>query len=1511
MIKRYSIIISLLLNSFLFSQEFLHPPVAKRITFCDTIHGHIRCDEYQWMRQKNSPEVINHLYAENGYADRYMKQHSLLIKKIYEEVKGKIVEDIQSEPSRSKKHLYYTRYEKGKDYPKYFRKADTINSPEILLLDIDSLAKNFANFNLNSFSISPSNERLLYGIDTKGDRLMDVYFKDINSQSLFPDTIKQITGICWLGNDEVIYTIPEKDSKRSYKAYKHKLNSPKSEDILIAFEEDPVFQLSFSRSSSERFVFMGSTSTLSSEFSFFDFENPSKGFQIIEARKPHHVYSPAHVDGENFIINTDFEAPNGKLMLASVNNPSQSNWQQFLSHRNDVQLSDYAIYGDYLIVVEQFDARERLVKINRKTGLRDTIELPEVPVSVGLSSYYEHDEEKFRYSFTSMKHPGETWEIDLKSGERKFIHRDTINGSYNHANYISERVYATSLDGESIPITLLYKKGLKKDGENPLWINAYGSYGNSSLPGFSISNISLADRGFVVATAHVRGGSDCGRYWYDNGKLLKKKNTFYDLIASAEKLISDKFSKAGKIVVSGGSAGGLLVGAVMNMRPDLFGAAIANVPFVDVINTMLDSSLPLTTFEYDEWGNPNDSLYYHYIKSYAPYENVQAINYPPILATAGYNDSQVPYWEPAKWISRLRSLKTDSNIVLLKTNMDAGHGGSSGRYGRLKDMAFEYAFAFQAIGLQENYIIVKGVTKDSQGSVLPFVNVYIEGTTQATASNENGKFALEIKKGDRLNIVFSSMGFKKVVIPITINTPIENLEVFLETENYQIKTFEVLANAKDPAYAVMKKAIEKRKYHLEQVDAYSSDIYIKGAVRLDKIPEKLPFFISKEQMPDSSDLGLVYLSESVARYHEKKPDLVKEEMMASKVAGLKQGFSWNRVSDVLMNFYKNLVDIAYYSDRGFVSPVSESAMFYYKYKMIGTFVENGLTINRIAIEPRRKFDPCFRGEIFIVDDSWNIHSLDLQLTKDAQIEFVDTLFIRQEYLAVEDSLWMPLTLQLMSHISVFGFSATDKSIGVFSNYRINPPFDKRFFGNEIFKIEEKANQKDTLFWEETRPLTLTEEEMDNYRKADSTERIQSSKPYLDSLDKVYNKIGLGDILLSGIDFSNSFEKKFWRVSPLITMVSFNVVEGLYLNPEVVKRVIPESNELSIFKASVRYGFSDFRYKPSASYFKLTNPSNFNWWYFKGGRMMSQLNGDEPIEPIVNAGYTLLDKRNLIRLYEKTGLEFIWNKELFNGFMFQGAASWYHRIIPNNRSDFSFSEKDAPYALNKDVLKLNDVSGNSESTIASFNIKLSYRINQKYETRGNRKIIRGSKWPLFAIEYDQALDGIAGSDVKFSRIEFAVSDRIDLGLLGDFSYKVIGGTFLNNSSMTFIDYKHFNGNETFLLRNFSSEMPYNFFRNGLNRFNALPYYSSSTDRNYAQLHVQQDFSNWLTNKIPLLRLARLQTLVGANVLWIDSQDLYTEFYLGINNILKAFRVDFVSQYTPGKDLKPLLRIGIDL
>jgi oligopeptidase B len=1486
-------------------------PKAARIPHIDTTFNDIRLDNYHWMRSKGSSEVINHLYAENGFADKYMRNSSILMKKIYEEVRGRMIDDVQSLPSRSKKQLYYTRYEKGKDYPKYFRKADSLNAKEILLLDLDSLSKQYMYFNVSAISISASGNRMLYGIDSKGDRLFNVYFKDIVSGQNLGDTINQVNSICWVGEDEVIYTLPEKKTQRSYIAYRHKLGTSASEDIKVDEELDPTFQLSFSRSTSERFIIKVASQTLSTEVSFLDLENPTKGFQLVEKRRRNHNYSIDHVEGNIFIIGSDDNAPNGQVFTASIDNPSQKNWKILLPERKDVLLVDYKIQGDLLILNEQFDAQRQLVLQNLKTGRRDTIHVSDEPVSIGFTSYFEHDEDSLRISFGSIRKQSEVWDIDLKTRKLKFIYRDSIRGGYDPNMYVSERIYAKSADGASIPLTIIYKKGLKMDGSNPVWMSAYGSYGNPSLPGFSMANISLLDRGFVCATAHVRGGNDCGRSWYDDGKLLKKKNTFQDLIACAEKLIEDKYSSKGKILIQGGSAGGLLVGAVLNMRPDLFGCAIANVPFVDVINTMLDASLPLTTFEYDEWGNPNIKVYYDYMKSYAPYENVSAQNYPTILATAGYNDSQVPYWEPAKWVAKLREIKTDSNTILLKTNMDAGHGGASGRFGRLKDLAFEYAFGMQALGFEENYLVVKGTTKDSQGNVLPFVNVHIEGTTIGTASNENGQFSLEIQKDQSAVFVFSSIGFKKKVIPITIQTNIDDLNASLEPENYQIRTFELKADAKDPAYAVMKKAIEKRKQHLNEVPAYSSDIYIKGAVRLDEIPKKLPFFISKDNMPDSTDLGLVYLSESVARYHEKRPEDVKEEMIASKIAGMKQGFSWNRVSDILMNFYENLVNLTYYSSRGFVSPVSESAMFYYKYRMIGTFSDNGHTINRIALEPKRKNDPCFRGEIFIVDDTWNIHSLDLILTKDAQIEYVDTLYIRQEYLPVEDSLWLPQSMQLTSHIKVFGFAATDNSVGVFSNYKINPPFPKNFFGNEIFRVEDKANKKDTVYWKDTRPMTLTKEEEANYRKADSVEVVQSSEVYLDSVDRRTNRFGLGKLLLTGLTRTNSFDKEYWRINPLITAVSFNAVEGLTLNPEVTYTKRQEDSRFYIVKGNLRYGFADTRWKGSASFFKLTNPKNFNYWFIEGGRMMGQVNTNDPISPLINAAYSLIDNRNLIRLVERTGIDAVWNRELVNGLMFQMNASFFDRRMPQNNTNFTYSSKGLDYASNQDLYSVSADGSTFKSQIATIGFKANYRINQKYETRGNRKIIRGSKWPRLGIEVNQAIAGLAGSDVKYTHLEASVYDAVELGLIGKTTYKVSVGTFLGKSNMSFIDNRHFNGNETFLLRNFSSNMPYDFFYSSFNRFNALGYYSSSTNQPYFEGHIEHNFYNWLTNKLPLIRKAKFGTVAGANLIWVESNPLYTEFYVGLDNILKILRVDFVSQYTPGQALKPLIRFGLKL
>ncbi len=1492
-------------------EDKLIPPIAPRSFWSDTIHGDIRLDEYHWMRQKTEPQTINHLYAENGYSDRVMAGSSLLMKKMFEELKSRIPDKTESLPSRLKKYLYYSRYESGMDYPVYYRKADSLNSTEKLLIDFNEIAKSYNYFNIAALGISPDNQKMYYGVDGKGDRIFNLYFKNLQTDAYLSDTLKGINGVCWLGNDAVLYTVPEANTKRSFKVIKHVLGRPLTEDILLFEEKDVTFNIGLSRSDSERFIFLVSSQTLSDEVWIMDVQNSEAGFRIIEPRRKNHLYSLEHYEGDQFYILSDDNAPNQKILTCPINTPQQKYWKELIPHRSDVLIAGFQISNGKIILTEQFDARQRVAVIDPKDLSKTYLPIPEEPASVGVSGYYEFNEPKIRYSFSSNRFPTEVWDYDLNSGERVLIRRDTVKGGYNPDNYISERIYATASDSTQIPITLIYKKGLKKDGNNPTWLSAYGSYGNPSLPGFSTGNLALLDRGFVVAEAHIRGGNDCGRLWYENGKLLKKKNTFTDFIACAEKLISDAYTNPKKLAIQGGSAGGLLMGAVVNMRPDLFAAVVANVPFVDVVNTMLDPTLPLTTFEYDEWGNPNDPVYYNYIKSYAPYENVKSQNYPSMLVTGGYNDSQVPYWEPAKWVARLRALKTDSNLLLLKINMDAGHGGSSGRFGGLKDRSFEMAFVLRALGVKEDYLTIKGRTTDTQGNELPFVNVFIEGSTIGTASNENGQFSLDLRQKNSQNIVFSSIGFKKKVVPITLKTDINNLKVALEPENYQIKTFEVKANAKDPAYAVMKNAIRMRKSHLEQVDAYSSDIYIKGSVRLNEIPKKMPFFISKESMPDSNDLGLVYLSESVARYHVRQPSDYKEEMIASKIAGMKQGFSWNRVSDVLLNFYENLVDFDYYADRGFVSPVSESAMFYYKFKMIGTFIENGKTINRIALEPKRKSDPCFRGEIFIVDDSWHIHSVDMMLTKDAQIQYVDTLYIKQEYVPMEDSLWMPLSMQLKSHIKFFGFGATDKSIGVFSNYKLHPVYPKNFFGNEVFKVEDKANKKDTVYWIETRPMTLTPEEERNYRKADSTEAVQTTKPYMDSLDRINNKISISKMLISGLSFRDSYNKSGLNINPLIAMVSFNATEGLVFKPVVQYYKAYEDNHSWFVDAEGRYGVSDNRFKGGLRYWTMTNRKKFNWWHLEAGRFVTQLNGSNPISPLVNAAYSLIDKQNLIRLYDKTGATVTWNREVVNGIMLQAAATWQDRKSYSNRTDYSWSNKTLqPYASNYSVGS-DSIGNQTNSQLAEISIKARFRINQKYESRENLKIIKDSKWPSFFVELSQAIPKIAGSDIQYTHLEGAIGDELKFGLLGDSKYKIIAGCFLGTSGMQFVDNQHFNGNETFLLRNFNSTLPFDFFQSSLRRFNALHYYSNSTNNSYLEIHYEHQFYNWLTNKVPLLRKTLFGTVAGANILWVDHHPLYSELYVGVDNILKVLRIDFVSQYTPGQALKPLIRFGLKL
>ena len=1493
------------------NEEELTPPKADIIPHFDTTHQDIRQDNYFWLRKKDSPEVLNYLYAENGFADLTMQPNQLLQKKIFDELRGMRNEKATSLPNRINGYYYYSKTEPDLNYPFYFRKKDTLNAAEELVLDVNKVSESYKYFSISALNVSPDNTTLAYGVDFTGGRKFNLYFKNLNTGEAIIDTIFDITNVVWSGDSKAVYyTIAESKTQRSYRVYRHIMGTSILIDQLILEEKDITFELNLDLSSSKDFVFINSYQTLATETWVLDARNTAAIPKLIEQRKVNQRYSVSHYTGENFIIVTDADsALNYKACFAPILTPSKKNWKTIVPHRKDVLLAD-VVYktGDLLLFSEQFDAQSQLVILDLNSGKRRIIPASKNIGVAGAGGNYEWNEPKIRYSYASKVEPSITADYDLLTDSIKIVRRDTILNGFEAENYIQERIYATATDGAQVPITLAYKKGVVKNGNNPCYLTAYGSYGAASLPSFSASSLVMLNRGFVVATAHIRGGNDIGTQWYEDGKLMKKKNTFTDFIACAEKLIADNFTSKEKLAIQGGSAGGLLMGAVTNMRPDLFKCVVADVPFVDVINTMLDSSIPLTTFEYDEWGNPNKKEAYDYMKSYSPYDNVEAKNYPIMLVTGGYNDSQVAYWEPSKYVAKLRALKTDTNLLLLKINMDAGHGGSSGKYDALKETAFKTAFVMQALGIKEQYITVSGKTMDSDGNVLPFTSVYVKGTTNGTTSNEDGVFQLNVVSPIGKVLVVQSLGFKNKEIIIDLNARLNNMQLKLATENYQLKTFEKNASAKDPAYGIMKKAIAARSKHLEDVKTYSADIYLKSNVRLNKVPKKIPGFLGNVQMPDSSDLGLIYLSESVAKYNFQSPDKIKEEMIASKISGVNQGFSWNRVEDVLFNFYNNLVDMKYYSDRGFVSPIAESAMLYYNYEMIGTFIENGKTINKIKLMPRRKNDPCFRGDIYIVENSWNIHSLDLILTKDAQIQYVDTLRFSQSYVGVNDSIWMPFNMKMHSRIQIFGFDATDMSVGVFSNYLVNKPFPKKYFGNQVFKVEEQAAKKIEPYWVETRPLTLTDEEKRNYKKNDSLNIIKESKTYKDSIDKISNKFSLFGYLISGYSHQNTIKKQYWNTSGAAQMIQFNTVEGWVVNPKIQYTKVDSLKRRWMLNTNLRYGFSDEQLKYKAGILRLYDNYNRAFWAVSGGSFMNQLNNEEPIAPFVNSLYTLIDRLNYMKLYRSNFGQVTWGREILNGLNMQSRLQYADRVPLENNSNYSFiSETKRPYQENG---FLNNDFQNNFARSQSLTIDANFTIvfQQKYQSRPNTKIIEGSKYPTIYLGLKAAIRGVASSDVAYQHVSVGIGDEISLGLLGDLNYDIQAGYFFGKSGMELVDFKHFEGNQTFIKQNAANSNVMQMGRSRLTAFQTLSYYDYSTNREYLEAHIEHNFYGWLINKIPLLRKTKFYTVAGANFLYTADNKNFTELYVGIDNILNLLRIDFVAPFVPGQAIKPQLRIG---
>jgi oligopeptidase B len=674
------------------------PPMAEKKPKITNIHGETLTDDYFWLREKSNPAVISYLESENAHTAAVMKPLEAFQESLYKELLGRIKQTDTQVPYPQDGYFYYSRTVEGQQYPIYARRKGSMTAPEEITLDLNELAKGHPYTALGAYSVSDDANLLAYSMDHDGHRDYKLHIKDLRTGKELADQLGQVVYVFWGLDNKTLFYGREDAAKRPYQLWRHKLGEPKEKDVLVAEEKDELYRLYARRTRSREYILVGSSSSDTNEWSYIPTSNLTAGPKMISAREKGHEYS-VDQHGDKFYILTNDKGRNFRLVTAPISNPGKANWSEVIAHRPAVMLEDINIFKDFFVLSERENGLPKLRLTDFKSGKSHYLQFPEPVYSAGVSVNREFDIQKLRYSYNSFTTPPSTYDYDVANHKSELLKRQEVLGNFDPANYKSERIYATAGDGTKIPISLVYKKGVKLDGTAPLWLTAYGSYGIPSNVSFSSNRLSMLDRGVVYALAHIRGGGDLGKPWYDDGKLMKKKNTFTDFVDSADHLVKEKYTSKDRLVISGGSAGGLLMGVVTNMRPDLFKAVVSYVPFVDVINTMLDKSLPLTVQEFLEWGNPENKEDYAYIKSYSPYDNITAKGYPNTLVRVSLNDSQVPYWEGAKYVAKLRALKTDKNHLLLKANMGAGHGGASGRYDALKDVAFDYAFMLWQLGI--------------------------------------------------------------------------------------------------------------------------------------------------------------------------------------------------------------------------------------------------------------------------------------------------------------------------------------------------------------------------------------------------------------------------------------------------------------------------------------------------------------------------------------------------------------------------------------------------------------------------------------------------------------------------------------------------------------------------------------------------------------------------------------------------------------------------------------------
>lgn len=819
----------------------------------------------------------------------------------------------------------------------------------------------------------------------------------------------------------------------------------------------------------------------------------------------------------------------------------------------------------------------------------------------------------------------------------------------------------------------------------------------------------------------------------------------------------------------------------------------------------------------------------------------------------------------------------------------------------MKNLFFSFLlFLVSTIAFAQTFS-VSGKIADEKNQALPFSSVLVKGTTQGTNANADGFYFLKLQPGT-YELIFQYVGYKKKIEKIVVEGNLVNNAV-LSPESYELREV-VIKGGEDPAYAVIRAAIKKRKYYLNEVNAFTCKAYIKGLQRLNGFPKKMVKLLNAMNTTgekiDSTLLGVVYLSESETKYHFRKPNDEKEIMYSSKVSGNNKAFSFNQVSDMKFSVYENLITLDGLSDRPFISPINENALLSYRYKLLGTTFEDGKMLNKIEITPKRKTDPCFRGIIYIQENTWRVHSADVYLTKDAKIDFVDTLYIKQLNAPVNDSIWMPTGLNMTFNFKVFGFVGDGYFNAVFSDYDMHPVFPKKFFKNEVLKVEDGANKKDTAYWEESRPVPLTFEEQTDYRKKDSIGKIKNSDRYKDSLDRTGNKLTFSDLIM-GYSYNKTAKQFSLNTSGLLTSgIQYNTVEGINASIKVDMTKRYENNRYHNLSATARYGFSNYLWGGTANWKYLHTPEKFESFNVQLGTTPQQFNSNNPINPTINTAYTLLNNDNFMKLYKKTYASFGYRRELINGLIGFFDVEYAERSALKNTANYLWIDNKDKIFTSNNPLKPN-TDDSSFTVNNSFNVELGFsiRFKQKFYTRPHEKIIVGSKFPIINFTFKKAIPGL-NTKADYDLVRMRIDDNIKLGLVGTFAYRLKGGYFLTNRYVEFMDYKHFDGNQTLLANN-----------DYLNSFKLLPYYTYSTKNWYAEAHAEHHFNGFIFNKIPLLKKTRIQEVIGGHVLFNDKLDQYYEVNFGIEHIFQIVRIDYILGYGPKGAFNQGFVIGLGL